>query len=518
MTLWIAALILGYALANFDTLRLIYAPSWHGFRGGTRILYELLYALSGVSLGLLLVAVPRFLACGVVLLGLVVATTNAVAVDLLDLKVLNKESAEWLLSESRVAPAAIGEFSGAVLRHLASCCAFLLPFLVAVYLGRRHLLRHLWGPVPLALGALAAYGLIDLTLYHYFKPFIPVESNLAIYAADLTLRGSPDIPPLDLKPPHPPLASKVLLVVDETLTYGGYVAQLRAPWAKWPSVDYGEAASLANCSAASNSMLRWGFRAPHMLAAEDPRLVPTIWSYARGAGFATYLIDGQRNGSYQNFMRNKEAALIDHYPGVERGMDTDQAIATLLNTLLLKPGKSFIYVNKRGNHFPYANNFPRDQFPDARSREQQYAAAIRYSSRDFLETMLRGVSLADVLVLYTSDHGERFDGAGTPHCSTAPVWQEFSVPLLLLTGNQPLAQQAQAAATALRDHASHEQIFATLLAAMGYDARAAEALYGSSLLSAAIPARYFHVLVNPIASKGGGAAVREFAHFPYRGP
>jgi len=510
---WLAAILCAYALINFSTLRAEFAV----VDGGVRFaLYLFVYSIGGAALGLLMISLNRYLMCLVGLILLLTVATNQVSVDLLDLTVLNKESAEWLLSESAVVGAAISEFLGPVMRHLGICIALLLPLMCIVGLARQRLRQHLSKPIPLALGALIAYGLSGLILYHYFKPFIPVESNLVFYAADLALRPSPDLPAVDLQPANNSQSTKIILVVDETLTYEGYRAQLRQDWAKWNIVDFGEGVSLGNCSAASNSMLRWGFRAQRMLDGDDPRLVPTIWSYARNSGYETYLIDGQRNGSYQNYMNNKEAALIDQYIGVERGMETDNSVATLLHTLLQKPGKMFIYVNKRGNHFPYTNNFPLDQFPDATTREQQFAMSVKYSSRQFLDTMLHGISLADVLIIYTSDHGERLDGINSPHCNSVPVWQEVSVPLLLLTGSGSLAQKAEAAALVLKDRVGHEQIFATLLYTMGYDLHASETIYGPSLLSNTIPQHYFHVSANPIASKGGEAAVREFSDFPYR--
>jgi hypothetical protein len=513
---WVAATLCCYGLLNFGPLRAEFALGGRGFQGVWLAFYLFMYSISGLTLGLLLMSLSRSLVCCVGLIFVVIGLTNRMALDLLDLKILNKETADWLLSETAVAGAAISEFLGPATRHLAISIGLLLPLICVARLARKRLRLYLWNPVPLALTSLIAYGLCGLILYHYFKPFIPVESNLVFYAADLVLQPSPDVPAADLPTVNNPQATKIVLLVDETLTYEGFRTQLQQNWAKWNSVDFGEGVSLGNCSGASNSMLRWGFRSQRMLAGEDPRLAPTVWSYARKSGYETYLIDGQRNGSYQNYMRRKEAALIDQYIGVERGMGTDKSIAELLHTLVQKPGKMFIYVNKRGNHFPYTNNYPIDQFPGAKSREQQFAASVQYSNQEFLDTMLRDVSLTDVLIIYTSDHGERFDGANAPHCNSLPAWQEVSVPLLLLTGNRSLAQQAESAALLLKDRVGHEQIFATLLYAMGYDLHRAETIYGSSLLSDSIPQHYFHVSGNPIAADPSKPAVQEFSHFPYR--
>ena len=241
-----------------------------------------------------------------------------------------------------------------------------------------------------------------------------------------------------------------------------------------------------------------------------PRLVPTIWSYARAAGFRTIFIDGQRNGSYQNYLNRKEAALIDQIVGVSKGYDTDRSIAALLRRMLLEPGRMFFYVNKRGSHFPYDDNYPDTWLPGAPTPEQSYDAAVRYSTQDFLDAALKDVPLTRVLIIYTSDHGEQF-GKGSNHCNIVPTPQEKSVPLLLITGDRQLAQQVDSVVPALRDHVGHEQFFATLLAGMGYDLQAAEARYGTSLLSPIVPQRYYQVSQMTIPSKSQPKTVVEFS-------
>ena len=503
-----------YMLLNVSTLWPHVAVLWRSSAVTFVAFYFFLYAVSAISFGVLLMSLKHYLLVAALALLVVIVTTNHLAREMLDLKVVNEQSAEWLLSETGEAADAVRAFFAPFARNLAFSVASLVPAVCVARLARRRFRAQL-RPVPLFLGALLAYGLTGVTVHRYFKPYIPIESNLVLYGAAFVLKPSPDVPPVDMKPVQPPEVAKIILVVDESVTYGAYVTQLRGKWARWNGVDFGEAASLGNCSGSSNSMLRWGFRATRMLAGEDPRLAPTVWSYAHGAGYETFLIDGQRGGSYQNFMRGKEAALIDHRVGVSNGFDTDRRIAELLHTLMLEPGKRFVYINKRGSHFPYTNGYPADRFPNARTREQQHAVAVRYSTQGFLDTALSNVPRGDILILYTSDHGQRFSG-GSPHCNPAPTWQESSVPLLMLTGNEPLAQRAAAAATLLKDRASHEQIFATLLAAMGYDLRAAEAEYGSSLLSASVPQRYFHVRANPVPTDRRGITVDEFSHFPHR--
>lgn len=509
---WAAGVAAAYLLLNASAISPLDSALWRSGQHLRVVLSLLLYALTGVGLGALLASLNRYLALLACLLMLAGITTNHLAVRLLDLKVLDQSSAEWLLSETGETGDAVRQFSTAFTMQLAVSSVVLVPLVVIARFSRRQLLT-LMRPATLAVGALLVYGLGTLSLYRYFNPYLPTESNLALYRVKVALRPDPDIAPVDLAAVQGSPLIKTVLVVDESVNYHAYVSQLKDRWKSWNPIDFGEAVSLGNCSASSNGMLRWGFRAKSMLAGADPRRGPTIWSYARAAGYQTIFIDGQRHGSFQNYMNDKEAALIDRIIGVDAGIDTDKAIATLLRKLLLEPGRMFIYINKRGDHFPYAQNLPRKPLPASATTQQLYYAGVKYSTADFFDTALQKVPLRDTLLIYTSDHGEQF-GPGSPHCNPVPTVQETSVPLLLFTADPRLSSAARAAVPVLRNRVGHEQIFSTLLAAMGYDLSAAEAESGSSLLSPSIPLVYYHVSAVPIPSKHGARTIREFRRFP----
>lgn len=512
---WLAAMICSYLLLNEGILWPYLGKIWGHHPPAHVIRYLLLFAVNGIGFGVALMSLHRRLLFPAYLLLAVIVTVNSLARDMLDLKVVGDDSAEWLLSETAQAADAISAFPSPIAHHLMVAIAMLAPSVFIARLARRRFRLQL-KPVLWGFCALFIYALGDAAAYHYDRPYFPVESNLLVYDALFLLKPDPNIAPIDMHPVRQSAITKIVLVVDESVTYRTYVDVLRDRWSRWNGVDYGEAASLANCSAASNSMLRWGFRATRMLAGEDPRLAPTIWSYAHGAGFETWLIDGQRGGSYQNYMRGKEAALIDHYVGVSSGMETDRSIAELLHTVLLRPGRQMLYVNKAGAHFPYKDKYPADRASGAQTLEQQNSSAVRYSTQDFLDVMLRGVPIQQVMIVYTSDHGEQFTGTGSPHCNANPAWQEFSVPLLLISGDQTLAQPANSVAAVLRNRVNHARIFPTLLNAMGYDRSSAEAEYGPSLLSENTSEIYFRVGPNPIPGRARESRVTSFAGFPYR--
>ena len=83
-------------------------------------------------------------------------------------------------------------------------------------------------------------------------------------------------------------------VVDDGVTYGAFVAALAPTLEGYPVLDYGEAASIANCSAQSNALLRWGVQRPAMGGADyDPRATPHLWGYARAAGMRVVQVVGR---------------------------------------------------------------------------------------------------------------------------------------------------------------------------------------------------------------------------------
>ena len=205
----------------------------------------------------------------------------------------------------------------------------------------------------------------------------------------------------------------------------------------------------------------------------DLRATPSIWGYARRAGYQTMLIDGQVTGAPQNLLLAPERALIDHFQPAAAGLDTDRKIARTINERLKQPARSFTYAVLAGAHFQYRDHYPAGVLPDDASLAAQYDAAIAYSKRDFFKTLLAGVDRNTVAIFYTSDHGQNVQDRVPPHCSTAPVRAEYSVPLVALL---PHDAAAALSGTKPTGH-DHSQIFPTTLWLMGYPRGAVEARY-----------------------------------------
>ena len=523
--LWLAAFaVCAYLILNWA---IVWPRAIFFSRGGTRLFaigfYFAMYAAGGVSLALLLAALQRHVAALALIATIITVCTNHAVARIFGVRPLDYGMAQWLFGEMPELWGALQEFFVSISWALGVSIASIIPLAIVTALSRKPMRRALSSPALFLVGVITfgTYLASAFLLDRFFDDGAPLDSNLYVYY----LRQFIDEPPpriaaVDLPVPSVPQIRKLILVVDESVNYAIYDSELRSAWADYLTADFGEAASTGNCSAASNAMLRWGLRADAILRGDDPRAAPTVWGYARAAGYTTVLIDGQRHGAYQNFMRSEEAALISKTYAVSEGYDTDHAIAMVVHGLLESPQPMFIYINKRGAHFPYSNHYPAGAAAANETRAEQYRAAVRYSSATFLPTMLAGLDLSRVLVVYTSDHGQNLAAdtrhGESLHCSQKPRWQELSVPLAVATTARGFAAELQAAAQRNRDRDRHAQIFPTLLTAMGYDEPSVEKLYGESLMAPNPPTQYIYVGNRPIALKGHSPAAVAFDRFPFR--
>lgn len=324
----------------------------------------------------------------------------------------------------------------------------------------------------------------------------------------------------------------IILIVDESIA-GRYLdindsAGMRSGLASPPPgiavSNFGLAASIANCSFGSNLTLRYGGTrdAYHRINAT----MPSIFAYAKHAGFATIYIDAQRTGgAYQNGMDDAERRQIDRFVqfGDTPVVDRDMAAADALIAALGNNRREFILVNKMGAHFPVADKYPdsahifspalpRDesavvtetQLPENlysgaeswRLYRNAYRNTVTWTVGGFFDRLFAGARLDGALIIYTSDHGqnlhERRDSGTTTHCSPSPASEEGAVPLAIIG----TSGRWEAAAKRHFDASSHYRIFPTLLDAMGYDPAAVRREYGETLDSPASDPATFNSLFN----------------------
>jgi hypothetical protein len=278
-------------------------------------------------------------------------------------------------------------------------------------------------------------------------------------------------------PQETPRGQKIVWLVDESVAASQFAELAPSLLAGIPAsvstLNFGPAFSFANCSAQSNAALRWGVDVERVNEKTDLRTVPTIWAYAKTAGYRTTLIDGQVKGQPQNLLWAPEMALIDEIVPALSDIDTDRKIAADLNQRLRADGRQFIYVVLRGAHYQYESNYPQGELPSTGTLAERYRRAVQYSKDKVFATVLQNAVENGAAVFYTSDHGQIIKQGVIPHCNDRPYPEEYRVPLLLFV---PKGVAADLGAPAPGPH-HHSQIFPTTLWLMGYSRAFAEQSY-----------------------------------------
>jgi len=378
-----------------------------------------------------------------------------------------------------------------------------------------------------------AIGLWRMRITRYWSPWLPMLPVLLIGGVVIARdgKGSQGMPmqfaPLSLvavaaykintgvyeerhavsMTPGPPLARAVVLVVDESIR-SDFVS-LKPGNSLTPElatlrdrlIDFSPAVSSGNCSHLSNALLR--FMVDRRNLVRSVHTSPTVWQYAKKAGFRTVFIDAQPrshfdavNGKLQNYMTPAEAILIDRFYKFDGTLPLHAVDDELVRIALEEMSGGdpvFIYANKNGAHFPYSDGspegLPSNQAAGADTRGftaelQSYAKAVRWSTDRPISRLIRDADGSDVTIIYTSDHGQNFSPGRLTHCTTSGNVdpQEAIVPLMVVSGNAKLQDRFQEVADRYRGRASHFAIAPTLLELMGYKPSEIATRYEGSLL------------------------------------
>ncbi|MEP2990781.1 MAG: sulfatase-like hydrolase/transferase [Parasphingorhabdus sp.] len=314
----------------------------------------------------------------------------------------------------------------------------------------------------------------------------------------------------------------IVLVIDESIA-GAYLdinsdtgvySGLLKQQGDVPIHNFGLAASITHCSVGSNVVLRFGGTRDNYR--EVIRNKPSIWSYAKTAGFETIYIDAQRTGGqYQNLMDDAERAEIDQWHQFEdvAVLHRDHAVADRLSGYLNDGTKQFILVNKVGAHFPVNDKFPdshaqyrpmlkrgtmadvtdtatRDHLDGRQSNwilyRNSYRNSLTWNVGGFFDRLFERANLDSATIIYTSDHGQTFHERGekgkATHCTPSPEIEEGLAPLVVI-GDQKNQERWASAVKQSKDGLSHYRIFPTLLQAMGYAEKAVKPVYGPDMLA-----------------------------------
>lgn len=384
--------------------------------------------------------------------------------------------------------------------------AIAMPTAFPSWAGRR--VRY-WSPWLPILPILLIAGIVVFKegkgSYALPKQFSPL--SLAAIAAYKINTGSFEEREGVSMTPERPLARAVVVVVDESirsdfisLEPGSSVtpelARLREHW-----IDFSPAVSSGNCSHLSNAMLR--FMADRRDLIRTVHTSPTVWQYAKRAGFRTVFIDAQAGfitvyGKLQNYMTPAETVSIDRLYKIDHTFPShalDEELVRLVLKEIRVGDRVFIYANKNGAHFPYSNGSPNWSLPDepqavgvdaSRSAASlhTYAKAVRWSTDRTMSRLIREADWSDATLIYTSDHGQNFSPGRLTHCSSSTNVDpnEAIVPLMVAAGDAKLQGRFEEVAGRYPGHATHFAIAPTLLELMGYQPSDIAMRYEGSLL------------------------------------
>ena len=396
---------------------------------------------------------------------------------------------------------------------LLTVLVFAVPPVFRSPILRRYISRLMWVPaVPIIIVAAIMLTRNGSGYDGMPSQIQPLAIGLAVSVKSLT-HETPERMPMTWQPVAKPAIRNIVVLIDESIR-PDYIDWLPGnPYTpamaghKDRFTDFGQAAAGANCSAKANALLRLGATWADPVTSVQTN--PSIWQYAKAAGYRTVYIDGQsgfiKSGKkIQNYMTFTEIKDIDGFYTFDDtpAPDLDFELLDIVNRELSGDTPVFIYANKNGAHFPYDAGYPADESvfvptmamtaePTPVERINSYHNIVRWSVDKFFDKLFDQTDLSDTLVVYTSDHGQALNG-GFTHCTTQdPDPRQGLVPLYVLTEEPDLLRRFSAAARLNHNRATHFAITPTLLDLMGYSAANIKATYGPSLFEPQQESPYF---------------------------
>ncbi|WP_432769668.1 MAG: LTA synthase family protein [Sphingopyxis sp.] len=503
---------LGYGIAN--RFQLVHGVAYRFAAGdgdGAAIALAFM-AFQALVLFAALVLVPRRWAVPLIVLAGASILVNIGYTQIIP-ELVDGGTLAWMLAEMRQAPHAAGQFAGAFALVGVQVVAALSLFVLARGLARRH--RRL--PWNAAIGATLVVLLVVPGIVYRHAEVWPEGAERSLYGLGWDLATAP-APPARAAPALKPAAGAatprhIVWLIDESVAAAPFERLIAPRLADTPHLDFGVAAAMGHCSAPAQVALRSGVDVRRVSPATDLRRTPSIWGYARAAGYRSMMIEGQTAGAPQNLMLPPERALIDAYRPMAGGIDTDLRIAEALNRRMRGTGRTFTFAVLRGVHFQYRDHYPAGAIAADSPVALQYDTALTWSKRDFFARLLAGVDRERVAIVYTSDHGQNLAPGALPHCSRDAAADEFRVPLLTFLPQRLAARYAAAP----REGHSASQIFPATLIWMGYDPRGVAARYDDDLTKPTARYVWFGRTVIPIAP-GDAISVTAGPDFPGTAP
>jgi len=374
---------------------------------------------------------------------------------------------------------AVVEFPSAILRSLFWSSLLFVPLLLNTLSGTPRRGRVAYFLAPLALLA-SIYSVVLLirgepALIGFPKGFSYGFGTLSLQVNELfqSPDGSRSFP---LRESSADRFNKVIVIIDESILYSQF-ADLYTDEPK--SVDYGKTSSGANCSAASNFILRRaGWIRDGTSDSLDVKGIESLFSIAKRAGYRTIYLDNQNvlnDHAVRNYLDADEIVNIDSViEGSGETYSRDPGSLETIGKVIGQP-KVFILMNKVGAHFAYYQTIP----PAVRSANKlaNYRKSVEINSKHFLE-VLSSIIDSESIVFYTSDHGQDLVGT-SPHCNTGSGIRdaEYSVPFVVLTGNDVVREALLKDRPSFENRLSHLEFSESVRNAMGFSVDGIDSIF-----------------------------------------
>ena len=401
-------------------------------------------------------------------------------------------------------------FGGAISLYFSVISSYFLLVLVFLYFSDLLLTKLLLLFIPTRVSAvLVLVSLFTSYLIIWntngYKSSFPSMFKLPALNAYSHLHGlySGERNSISINPTVPSLFSHVILIVDESVR--GDLLQINNSQLKTTPflssiateklINYGEASSATICSHSSNILLLSGL--DRQAIPDIKRLSrsnPTLFQYARKAGFHTTFIDAQSiSDKPDGYMTLDDNFYIDDNFQTKRlfpysnSNEVDILSISVIDSIMQTHDKSFTYLIKEGSHFPYESSYPethkifsptKDIISWDRKSKQlilnSYYNSLLWNVDHFwykLDSVL--LKHPDVLIIYTSDHGQNIfdhDRITASHCYKGKVPREMaSVPLFIYSTDSLFISERKHMESINDNHLSHFDVFPTVLYSFGYE-------------------------------------------------
>jgi glucan phosphoethanolaminetransferase (alkaline phosphatase superfamily) len=404
---------------------------------------------------------------------------------------------------------ALGQFQNPA---LIGATVGIITFLLILWPARQNRItrstfwRNLW-IIP-ALPMLV-YGVLYYKNNGVYPFALPAQYNSAtlstLLAFEIATKDSPERKAVEWTPEKNRSVKHIVVVVDESIRADfidlnpGNTTTPNLGKLSSQLINFGPAVSGGVCSNYSNALMRFGASRKDLTNSVNSNA--TIFAYAKKAGYRTVYIDAQaynnaRGHKIQNFMNLQEKGEIDGFYAISstKVMEADYELNKIVAAEMKSNTPVFIYANKNGAHFPYDDSYPADQAvyhptqteagDTIASRLNSYRNSIDWTVDRWMANLFDIADLSQAVMIYTSDHAQRFEPGKITHCQTDDVDPQTAlVPLFVYAPQGNFADRFNAAVPQLKNRASHFQIAPTVYELMGYTAADIETAYDESLLN-----------------------------------